>query len=154
MVDRLQLKVPPALVGALIAFLQVGISRWVPALHVDIKSQSSLALFIAAVGLGIAIAGVVAFRKRSTTVNPHSPGKTSALVTSGIYGLTRNPMYLGMMIVLVGWSIHLGNVGATLTVVPFVAYITRFQIKPEEAILLHLFPHAFPDYCLRVRRWL
>jgi protein-S-isoprenylcysteine O-methyltransferase Ste14 len=63
-------------------------------------------------------------------------------------------MYLGIAFVLLGWAIYLANLAALLLVPAFVAYMTRFQIKPEERALLEKFGSNFADYMAAVRRWI
>src|SRR5678815_1380789 len=91
--------------------------------------------------------GVLAFRKASTTVDPRSPENTSQIVRSGIYRFTRNPMYLGMLIVLIAWMAWLSNVGAGVVPVLFALYITRWQIVPEERALAQKFGAEYEAYC-------
>lgn len=110
----------------------------------------------AVVGLGvaIAIAGVIEFRRARTTVDPMHPGRASALVSSGIYRLTRNPMYLGFALILAGWIVALRCLPALPVVAVFVLYLDRVQIPPEEAALRACFGSAFDEYASRVGRWL
>ena len=82
------------------------------------------------------------------------PERASALVERGIYRHTRNPMYLGLLCLLLGWTLALGQWAALLGPLVFVVYITRFQIVPEERVLLAHFGAAYDDYRQRVRRWL
>jgi len=82
------------------------------------------------------------------------PQSSSVLVVSGVYKLTRNPMYLGFLLVLLGWAVFLSNVLAFLLLQAFIAYMNRFQIEPEERALASLFGQDFADYKSRVRRWL
>jgi protein-S-isoprenylcysteine O-methyltransferase Ste14 len=82
------------------------------------------------------------------------PETTATIVTAGIYCVTRNPMYLGIAFVLLGWAIYLANLAALLLVPAFIAYMTRFQIKPEERALLEKFGSNFADYMAAVRRWI
>ncbi|MDA1027799.1 MAG: isoprenylcysteine carboxylmethyltransferase family protein [Bacteroidetes bacterium] len=154
MVNGLNLKVPPVLVGVVVGCLQWGVTRLIPQLAIDVRFQLPLALFVTLTGCALIFLGTWTFKKHATTLNPLTPRDASALVTSGVYRWTRNPMYLGMMIILVGWSIGLGNIGATALVLVFGAYITQFQIKPEEAILTDLFPDDYPVFCDRTNRWL
>jgi protein-S-isoprenylcysteine O-methyltransferase Ste14 len=100
------------------------------------------------------MAGIREFRVARTTVNPLQPGQATSMVTSGIYRFTRNPMYLGMMLLLVAWSAWLGNALALLLAALFVLYIGRFQIAPEERMLSRLFGPDFDAYRGQVRRWL
>ena len=82
------------------------------------------------------------------------PGSASVLVDGGIYRLTRNPMYLGFFVVLLGWAIFLSNIVAFLLLPAFIFYMNRFQIEPEEKALVGLFGQTFVAYKTRVRRWL
>ena len=112
-------------------------------------------LVVAAVGIGIAGAGVIAFTRASTTVDPHDPTKTTTLVASGVYRLTRNPMYVGLAAVVIGWGLALRDplialVGAGV----FVTVITRLQILPEERILRERFGDAYVRFSESTRRWL
>jgi protein-S-isoprenylcysteine O-methyltransferase Ste14 len=83
-----------------------------------------------------------------------NPGASSSLVIRGVYTLTRNPMYLGFLLVLVGWAVFLSNTLAFLLLPVFILYMNRFQITPEERALASLFGQEFVVYKSRVRRWL
>lgn len=109
---------------------------------------------VLALALVIGVFGVVTFKKAKTTVNPVSIAKASNLVTHGIFQLTRNPMYLAMALVIVAMSIRIDNVLALFWVIPFCVFITRYQIMPEERMLLSLFGKPYADYMQSVRRWL
>lgn len=153
---RLELKVPPPAV-ALAATGVMTLLSWLPGPTLEPATTSGLqrvAPVLASVGIGIAVAGVLSFRHARTTVNPLKPEGATALVTSGIYRLTRNPMYLGLAVVLLGWSAWLGSPWPLAGIAGFVAWITRFQILPEERVLTRLFGAQFEAYCGRVRRWL
>jgi protein-S-isoprenylcysteine O-methyltransferase Ste14 len=97
---------------------------------------------------------VVSFRRARTTVNPTKPESSSVLVDSGIYRLTRNPMYLGFSLGLSGWAVMLSNMFAFLLLPIFILYMDRFQIEPEEKALAAIFGRQFAVYKTRVRRWL
>jgi protein-S-isoprenylcysteine O-methyltransferase Ste14 len=149
---RLDLKIPPIIIGAVTAMGMWFVSRTLPAF-------SFAPLRVVAVGMGlagVAITGlaVLSFRRAHTTVNPIKPFSTSSLVTWGIYGFTRNPMYLGMLFVLIGWALYLGNALAFLFLPAFILYINRFQIEPEERALTALFGREFLEYAYWVRRWI
>lgn len=100
------------------------------------------------------IAAFLEFSRAHTTVNPHKPDSASALVTSGIYQWTRNPMYLGLSILLWGWAIALGALGAFVGAVLFVPVLQHVQIRPEEHALRARFGEDYARYCERVGRWL
>ncbi len=139
---------------AFVAGLMGLAARVAPAAGFSIPARQAIALGLAAVGVGVAGAGVVSFRRAKTTVNPLKPETASSLVVSGIYRVSRNPMYLGALIVLVGWAVLLANVLAFIAAATFVLYLNRFQIVPEENALTAHFGPAFSGYCAKVRRWL
>lgn len=111
-------------------------------------------LALALSGAAIAIAGSRAFKRAGTTTNPLNPHNASTLVTGSIYRLTRNPMYVGVTLVLVGFGFWLWWWPAILGPIVFVGFIDRFQIQPEERVLRDKFGTAYADYCARVRRWI
>lgn len=148
-------RIPPPLVAALFGLLMWFAARHLPgALELTIGWRISLALVVLLAGIAICLAGVLSFRHARTTVNPLKPETASALVSSGVYKLTRNPMYLGFATVLIAWSIFLAWPPALLGVLGFVIYMNLFQIGPEERALASLFGRDFTQYCSRVRRWL
>ena len=125
-----------------------------PALDFDCPVRRILAAAAVGIGLSVAATGVLSFRMAETTVNPMKPDSSSALVVSGIYRWTRNPMYLGFLCILIGWGIFLSNAAAFLVLPGFVFYLNRFQIEPEEQALTRLFGETFLTYRSRVRRWI
>ncbi|MDR2877557.1 MAG: isoprenylcysteine carboxylmethyltransferase family protein [Chromatiales bacterium] len=150
--SSLELKVPPPVVGLVIATLM-----WLASSHVprfEMMSSSLLVLLFAAAGVSCDFAGLWAFRRKRTTVNPMAPQKTSAIVDIGIYRFTRNPMYLGMMFMLCGWAMHLSSLWLLCGPLVFLLYIDRFQIVPEERALSSRFGKEYEAYRRRVRRWL
>lgn len=154
----LELKVPPPVV-ALACAGAMKLLSWLPGRGAiagadTFENLQLLAPVIAALGVGIALAGVFEFRRARTTVNPHKPDNSSSLVTSGIYRYTRNPMYLGLAVVLLAWAAWLGSAWALPGIAMFAAFITRFQILPEETTLQRIFGAEFDDYRARVRRWI
>lgn len=148
-----ELKIPPLVVLTIVAALMWMVSRVAPAAGFHVPARVVTALGFAVAGVGIAIAGVVSFGRAKTTVNPLKPEGASALVTTGIYRLTRNPMYLGAMIGLIGWAVFLANAIGVVFVPVFVLYMNRFQIGPEEKALASLFGPEFAAYRVKVRRW-
>lgn len=131
-----------------------GIAKLTPSLTFVHPARSVAGLVLGLAGLSISFAGVLAFGKRGTTVNPTTPGAASVVVSHGVYRFSRNPMYLGFALFLAGWSAYLSNAGAALVLPLFVVYMTRFQINPEERALLVKFGGPFADYMSSVRRWI
>ena len=146
----LENRIPPPLVAIITGLLMWAATR--PAFTLGTGLWPGL--LIAALGMAVCLAGVLSFHRARTTVNPLHPERASALVDSGIYRLTRNPMYLGFAILLVAWAVVLGSVVSLIGVVAFMLYMRRFQIRPEERALNALFPDDFARYCGRVRRWI
>jgi len=150
----LELKIPPVLVVAVTACLMWVVAWLLPTLNLLLPGRTPAAIVAALVGGLIALAGVIEFHRARTTTNPLRPGNASALVAGGIYRLTRNPMYLGLAVALLGWGIFLSNPASLAVLFPFVAYMNRFQIVPEEKALDSLFGKEFAEYRSKVRRWL
>ena len=153
-VSVLELKIPPPIVGALTATAMWLLSLVTPSLKMPSPLRLVAALVLAMVGLTIAFAGFIAFNHAKTTVNPTKPEKSTSLVTSGIYKITRNPMYVGLVLVLVAWAVQLSAPWTLAGPLAFVLYIVRFQIRPEERVLLAMFGAEYSAYKNRVRRWL
>ncbi len=150
----LELKVPPLIVGFVFAGAMLGVARVAPGLAFTLPASLALALALVALGLAVAAAGVIAFRGQATTVNPLTPSASSSIVCAGVYRASRNPMYLGFLLVLAGWALHLSNAAAFPLLPAFVAYMTHYQIKPEERALHAKFGSEFAQYMARVRRWI
>jgi protein-S-isoprenylcysteine O-methyltransferase Ste14 len=150
----LDLKVPPPAVALLIGTAMWFASRSGPSLDLSLLVRSVAGFVVAALGGAISLAGDIEFRRARTTVNPWRPQNTSSLVMSGIYQRTRNPMYLGLLLVVIGWAVFLSSAWPLAGPPAFMLYIVRFQIQPEERVLTTKFGAAYADYTSRVRRWL
>ena len=150
----LELKIPPVAVLLISAVAMWLLSRVTPVLDFVLPYATGIALSIAVPGLVVAVEGVRAFRRRATTVNPTKPGEASSMVTEGVYRYTRNPMYLGLGCCTFAWGLYLQNFAAVMFVAVFVAYMTYFQIKPEERALLETFGAEYREFSSRVRRWI
>jgi protein-S-isoprenylcysteine O-methyltransferase Ste14 len=152
--SQLELRVPPVVVLCLAALAMWLIARASPTSPLDLELRFGIAATLGLAGFALAAAGVREFRVARTTVNPLQPGQAASIVTSGIYRHTRNPMYLGMLLLLAGWGAALGRTWPLLALPVFVAYLNRFQIRPEERALEQRFGAEFSGYAARVRRWL
>ncbi|MCE4072237.1 MULTISPECIES: methyltransferase family protein [Pseudomonas] len=147
--DWLEHRIPPPLVAII-----SGLLMWLAVRPIaPLGGRLWLALLVVLAGAAVCLVGVASFRRARTTVNPLKPESASSLVVAGIYRHTRNPMYLGFAIILLGWCVFLGSALAVLGVAAFVLYIGRFQIRPEERALRELFGAEFEAFCGRVRRW-
>lgn len=152
--NALELKIPPAMLAAGLALLMWLTPFIAPSLWFSFPWQSAVMWLVTIPGMAITILGALAFRREETTVDPTRPEMASSLVVTGIYRFSRNPMYLGFLLVLIGWSLHIGNSLAFVALPVFFIYMTRFQIIPEERALYAKFGSSYSDYQRSVRRWL
>ncbi|MEM9878581.1 MAG: isoprenylcysteine carboxylmethyltransferase family protein [Pseudomonadota bacterium] len=136
--------------GALIWLL----AEFVPGLTIAFSGHQVIAYALISIGLCLDLASAAAFVKSKTTINPMAPERSNALVISGFYKFSRNPMYLGLVLILLGWALWLGKVAGFIPVAMFIFTITQFQIKPEEDALEAIFRDQYRDYKRRVRRWI
>jgi protein-S-isoprenylcysteine O-methyltransferase Ste14 len=150
----LELKVPPVALGVIVAALMWCAASATPALDFRFSASFLSSASLALLGAVICLSGVVSFRRAKTTVNPMRPDSTSSLVVSGIYKYTRNPMYLGFLLLLLGWATFLSNLAPFALLPAFVVYMNHFQIRPEERALGSLFAQEYHAYHARVRRWI
>ena len=154
MMPSLELKIPPPAVALLCAAGMWAIAHYSFPYALSPAMRWALVAIYAVLGAAFDFAGLLAFRQSRTTFNPLHPEKSSALVTHGIYRITRNPMYCGMASFLLAWAAYLQSPLSVIGVLAFIGYITRFQIRPEERMLEKLFGGEFTAYRQRVRRWL
>lgn len=147
-------RIPPPAVALIVAALMWLASRWLPATPLPHVATYAAAAILLLAGIVFAASGATTFRRAGTTLNPVRIDEASKLVTGGIYTVTRNPMYVGLTLVLCAWAFFLGCLWTLAGPLVFFAYINRFQIIPEERMLSVKFGDAYRDYCRRVRRWL
>src|SRR5688500_4519476 len=142
----LELRIPPPVVGLIFAAGMRSVAQLTPILQLPKLVQLLGAALVSSLGVAVALGGVASFHRARTTVNPLKPETSAALVSTGVYSISRNPMYLGMALVLFAWAVYLSSVWSLAGPVFFALYITRFQIVPEERVLEALFGAAFADY--------
>jgi protein-S-isoprenylcysteine O-methyltransferase Ste14 len=148
----METKIPPPIV-TLIFGLSIYFSRGIFQV-VEIKYSFYFGILLLVLGFVILISAVRLFRKDKTTVNPLSPEQATKLVTDGIFKYSRNPMYLGMALVLGSIAVFFNLIGGIILVALFCAYITKFQILPEERAMRDLFSDDFDKYTKVTRRWI
>ena len=148
----METNIPPPIV-TLVFGLSIYFSRGIFQL-VEIKYSFYFGILLLILGFIILISAVRLFRKDETTVNPLSPEQATKLVTDGIFKYSRNPMYLGMALVLGSIAIFFNLIGGIILVALFCAYITKFQILPEERAMRDLFSDDFDKYTKVTRRWI
>jgi len=149
----LELRVPPVVQVVVAALAMWGLAEALPAFQFSIPGAAWIAKGLGGAGLIIGLLGVVEFGKARTTTDPRYPHKATSLVVGGIYRFSRNPMYLGLLLILAGGAFSLANGLSFLLLPVFVGYMNRFQIAPEERHILEKFGDEFRAYKARVRRW-
>lgn len=152
--DVLERKIPPVALFVLFVVAINHISHEFVRFTVNLP-LSLVAFLVCFVVAGfVGIAGVYEFRRAQTTVNPVKVDTASTVVDSGIFAYTRNPMYLGLFLLLFGFAYWQQNLISIVFSFTFVLYMNRFQILPEERALEALFGASYIDYKQRVRRWI
>ncbi len=155
-VSRLEHRMPPPLwwvVGAALTWL---VDRAdLDGSPLESSFNDLLGIVLAFAGVGLGASGLSRFSKAGTTSDPHNIDQASALVTDGVFRFTRNPMYLGLVLILCGWAFRLGSVTGLIVGPGFLlAVLTFFQIRPEEKTLKARFGQEYADYASKVRRWI
>ena len=145
-------KIPPPIV-TLFFGLCIYLSRpYFPEFSFSILNSLSTISFV--LGIAVFATAVSSFKRQNTTVNPISIEKASSLVVNGVFKYSRNPMYLGMLFILLGLTFKFNLIGGLFFTSIFMLFITIFQIKPEEVAMEKLFDQEWKDYTKNVRRWL
>jgi protein-S-isoprenylcysteine O-methyltransferase Ste14 len=153
--NTLELKIPPAIVFGFTALLMWWLEDLSPGLFVSKEFGRILTLILFGSGALFGAAALFSFYRARTSIDPHKPEKAKMLVTSGVYRITRNPMYLGMALFLAGWAIRLGSLlSLMIGLFFFVIYISRFQILPEERVMSKKFGSKYDEYKSSVRMWI
>ena len=151
---NLENRIPPPVIGLLTAALMWAVSAYGPRFAIEADLKHVLMGVLVLIGLSFDVLGILAFRASRTTISPLKPERSSSLVTGGVYRVTRNPMYVGIVFFLLAWTVYLSALLPLAGIVVFVGYITRFQIRPEERALERIFGERYSAYCARVRRWI
>lgn len=147
------LKLPPVVVVFVFGLVMYVLARFLPFGIFDFFGRTMLLKGLLVVMFLVLATSTYKFLKAKTTVDPKNLNKTSALVTTGIYKFTRNPMYLAMLLLLIGWGLFLSNAFNMLIAAGFVSYMNAYQIKPEEEMLTQKFGKEYTSYTKKVRRW-
>ena len=150
----MRLKTPPAVQLFISAILMCIISIYADNFRFIFKYNNELALFCLIIGGTIIGFGIVAFQRAETKVTPLDPDQASNLVKTGIYQYTRNPMYLGLLLILFSIEWYLQNLASMFVLPIYVWFISKYQIIPEEEALHKLFGQDYKNYQDNVRRWI
>ncbi len=150
----LENKIPPPLYGLTFLLLMWVLHRHFPVVNLIDMPWNYVGPGLILLAIVMDVGALLLFRKADTTVNPLHPQRASYLVTDGIYRFTRNPMYLGLLVILTGWAVYLGSLSPFIVLPLFVWLMTRFQITAEERALVEKFGATYLEYKDRVRRWI
>ncbi len=146
------MRVPPLALLAICAALTAALANYLPMMTVSVPNWLMLLSLVA--GIVFLLPAVVSFMRHKTTVSPLSPGDATTLVTDGVFNITRNPMYVGMLLILLAVVLWFEAVSGLFAVLLFIAIIDSFQIRAEEKQLLGKFGKTYRDYTQRVPPWL
>lgn len=153
----LETRIPPPIWWLAAMFAMWLLNRYAPLARVDADVSRAVvggfAGAIALVGLVLTLGAIRRFAEARTTVHPLHPEEASRLVVVGAYQYTRNPMYLGLLLILVGWAVWLGGLSVWFVLPAFVVVLTHVQIVPEERALEAKFGEDYRAYRREVRRW-
>jgi protein-S-isoprenylcysteine O-methyltransferase Ste14 len=152
--SKLELGIPPLVLVAMAAAGMWAVAGLPADLPFAFPGLVRVAAGVAGVGAVIVVLGVRAFSTAGTTVDPRVPDQSARLVVDGVYRHSRNPMYLGFLLVLLAWGLFLGSALSLLFLPAFVLYLNRFQIVPEERFMQERFGEAYAQYRAEVRRWI
>ena len=151
MID-IKTKFPPPLVALTFGFLINHTKNIFP--KIEIKNENFFGSIMIISGFIIILSAIILFKKYKTTITPLNPSNSTELITVGIYKFSRNPMYLGLLLVLLGISFIINIIGGFLLIPLFILYLNLFQIIPEENAMVDLFKDEFLEYKKNVRRWI
>ena len=152
--DRKILKVPPPLIVITMSGAMWVLNRVAPIYHWAIPPWSYFGPVISGLGFLILAISFRTFRKAKTTIDPIDPRRASQLVTHGIFSVTRNPMYIAFLLVLLGWLVWLGSLSPIVAIAFYLFYTSSFQISREEEALIDKFGPRYRAYMERVPRWI
>ena len=146
------LKIPPPLLVLILVIANYFSSKKIDLIH--LPNQDLTSILILLIGMLILINPIFKFIKSKTTIDPIKFKKVNKLIISGIYKYSRNPMYLGLLMIVISTSIFFLNIFSITTPLLFYCWINRFQIKREEIFLTEKFGEEYMSYKIKTRRWI
>jgi len=149
-----QLKIPPPVYMLLAAGIMWLLDQFMPISILFIEPWNSVGFLFMFAAMFTDGFSLLQFFRLHTSINPLHPEKAQTLVTTGMYRFSRNPMYFGLLLLLVGLAIYLASLSPFIILPLFIVTLTKQQIIPEEIILEQKFGQDYRDYKQSVRRWL
>ena len=154
MLKFIELKVPPPIVVLIFGYVMWVLHRCFPVFHSHLHGGKVISISIAAIAIILGCLALSQFVQWKTTVNPMKINNASALITTGLFSISRNPIYIVDLLLLFSWVIWLGQ-WVNIALLPFfIIYLNRFQIEPEERVLKKIFGAKYEKYCSATRRWI
>jgi protein-S-isoprenylcysteine O-methyltransferase Ste14 len=150
----LKARIPPPVLALGTGVLMWWIDGQIPLVRLLASPWNRIGWGFIGIGLAVDAVSVAAFIRAKTTVNPLRADRSTSLVVTGLYRVSRNPMYLGLVTILLGWGLILGSLSPFLLIVVFERVMVIAQIRPEEAVLAAKFGNEYANYTNRVHRWL
>jgi len=148
------MRIPPLLVVALMLLAMVPLAQLLPSTGIPDAARWGAVTFFGLVGAIFVLPAAISFRRAGTTVDPRDPEKTEALVTDGLYRISRNPMYVGFCFWLIAGAFAVSSLWLLVAWPLFVIYMNALQIPAEEQAMADKFPEQWPAFCAQVPRWL
>ena len=150
--DKFKNKIPPTILTLL--FLVFNYILSFNSLKIEIPYKYFFTTLLLILGLYIIIRSSRLFARAKTSLDPLRPFKSTSLITNDIYKYSRNPMYFGYLLIILGSSAYLGNVISIIIIPLFIFTINFLQIIPEEEALKDLYGPRYDEYLSKVRRWI
>ena len=146
------IKIPPPILVLILVSSNYFSSKKIDLIH--FPNQDLISIITLLIGVLILINPILKFIKSKTTIDPIKFKKVNKLIISGIYKYSRNPMYLGLLMIVISTSIFFLNIFSITTPLLFYCWINRFQIKREESFLTEKFGEEYISYKIKTRRWI
>ena len=154
MLKKLELLLPPLPLTLVLCAMIILAAMLSPELSIVVPYSQIMAFVFWGLSAVFVLPAALSFIKAKTTVDPRVPEKSKQLVINGLYKISRNPMYLGFLCMIIGTGFFYTHIMAVIFAILFVPYMNRFQISLEEQALKNAFGDSYIQYCQRVRRWL
>ena len=148
---NLETKIPPPIVAIISGVIISASSTIINPF--EFYGAKLIAMLFLILSFSLIVISIRKFNHSETSINPMTPKAATKLLSTGVYAVSRNPMYLGLVGILCGISIILGSWFSFLVIPIFVFYINKYQIIPEERAMKALFKDEYLSYCDEVKRW-
>jgi protein-S-isoprenylcysteine O-methyltransferase Ste14 len=150
--DHANVKIAPPILTLLVIVAAFLLARFAPLPFAVSRAVEYIGFALVVIGFLFGLGAVIAFRRARTTLDPYHP--VSSIVTSGVYSFSRNPIYLGFLLMVIGIPLNGGTYWGVILAPIFILLCNKLVIEHEEAYLEKKFEETYTSYKSRVRRWL